>query len=132
LRVLGFGSYDETSPFLASLGRPYSIVAPGASIKPYPCGSLGHPSMDAMLKLVLDNDIRVADIAAIRLRAGSNILNPLRYQLAQDELEAKFCPALMLASIALRRKAGLQEFTDEFVTSEPGGNDAEGADNSRP
>jgi 2-methylcitrate dehydratase PrpD len=98
---------------------PYSIVSPGVSIKPYPCGSLGHPSMDAMLKLVLDHDVKPADVTAIRLRAGSNILNPLRYAVAHTELEAKFCPAFMMASLVLRRKAGIHEFTDAFVASAP-------------
>jgi len=51
--------------------------------------------------------------------AGSNILNPLRYRIAQSELEAKFCPAFMLSAVALRRKAGIHEFTDAFVRSAP-------------
>jgi 2-methylcitrate dehydratase PrpD len=63
--------------------------------------------------------VQPGQIRAIRLRAGSNILNPLRYGVAASELEAKFSPAFMLASIALRRKAGIHEFTDAFVTSEP-------------
>jgi len=53
------------------------------------------------------------------VRAGSNILNPLRYPIASNELEAKFSPAFMVAAIALRRKAGIHEFTDEFVRSVP-------------
>jgi len=89
------------------------------SIKPYPCGVLGHPTMDAMRRLVIAHDVKPEQIAAIRLRAGSNILNPLRYPIADNELEAKFCPAFMLAAIALRRKAGIHEFTDEFVRSAP-------------
>jgi 2-methylcitrate dehydratase PrpD len=60
-----------------------------------------------------------AQIRAIRVRAGSNILNPLRYAIATNELEAKFCPAFMVAAIALRRKAGIREFNDEFVQSAP-------------
>jgi 2-methylcitrate dehydratase PrpD len=52
-------------------------------------------------------------------RAGSNILEPLRYKTAKTELEAKFCLPFLLTSIALRRKAGIREFTDEFVSSEP-------------
>jgi 2-methylcitrate dehydratase PrpD len=75
--------------------------------------------MDAMLALVTAHDVKPEEIAAIRLRAGSNILNPLRYAIATSELEAKFCPAFMLASIALRRKAGIHEFSDEFVRSAP-------------
>ncbi len=58
-------------------------------------------------------------ITGIRVRAGSNILNPLRYPIATNELEAKFCPAFMVAAIALRRKAGIREFNDEFVRSAP-------------
>ena len=53
------------------------------------------------------------------MRAGSNILNPLRYPIATNELEAKFCPAFMVSAIALRRKAGIHEFNDEFVQSAP-------------
>ena len=34
------------------LGKPHTIVWPGVSIKPYPCGVLGHPTMDAMRRLV--------------------------------------------------------------------------------
>lgn len=99
------------------LGNPYTIISPGVSIKPYPCGVLGHPTMDAMRRLVLEHDVAADAITAIRIRAGSNILNPLRYDIATNELEAKFCPAFMVSAIALRRKAGIGEFTDEFVCS---------------
>ena len=75
--------------------------------------------MDAMRKLVTEHDVQPDQIRSIRLRAGSNILNPLRYPIAHSELEAKFCPAFMLSSIAIRRKAGIHEFTDEFVRSGP-------------
>ena len=53
------------------------------------------------------------------VRAGSNILNPLRCPIANNELEAKFCPAFMVSAIALRRKAGIHEFNDAFVQSAP-------------
>lgn len=110
--------YDEER-IKGKLGNPYTIVTPGVSIKPYPCGVLGHPTMDAMRKLVIDHDVDASEITAIRVRAGSNILNPLRYPIANNELEAKFCPAFMVSAIALRRKAGIHEFNDEFVCSEP-------------
>jgi len=68
---------------------------------------------------VTRHDVKPEQIAAIRVRAGSNILNPLRYAIATNELEAKFCPAFMVSAIALRRKAGYAEFNDEFVQSAP-------------
>jgi 2-methylcitrate dehydratase PrpD len=116
-QVMGGGA--ELHRLIGALGRPYAIVNPGVSVKPYPCGSLSHPSMDAMLKLVTDHDVQPAQIKAIRLRAGSNILEPLRYKTAKTELEAKFCVPFLLGVIALKRKAGIQEFTDEFVESAP-------------
>lgn len=113
------GEGFDADRIIGKLGQPHTIVWPGVSIKPYPCGVLGHPTMDAMRRLVIDNDVNAADIVAIRVRAGSNILNPLRYPIANNELEAKFCPAFMVSAIALRRKAGIHEFNDEFVRSEP-------------
>jgi 2-methylcitrate dehydratase PrpD len=110
------GGFDAER-IVGVLGKPWTIVSPGVSIKPYPCGCLGHPTMDAMLTLVTKHDIKPEQIRKIRLRAGSNILNPLRYKTANTELEAKFCPAFMLSAVALRRRAGVNEFSDEFVTS---------------
>jgi 2-methylcitrate dehydratase PrpD len=118
-QVFSFGDGFDADRIVGTLGNPYTIVSPGVSIKPYPCGVLGHPTMDAMRKLVIANDVKPGQITAIRVRAGSNILNPLRYPIARNELEAKFCPAFMVSAIALRRKAGIHEFTDEFVRSAP-------------
>jgi 2-methylcitrate dehydratase PrpD len=117
--VFSFGGGFEADRIVGRLGDPYSIVSPGVSIKPYPCGVLGHPSMDAMRTLVTTHDVKPDEIRAIRLRAGSNILNPLRYPIAQTGLEAKFSPAFMLSAIAIRRRAGVHEFSDEIVRSAP-------------
>jgi len=114
-----FGGGADVPRIVGALGRPYSIVNPGVSVKPYPCGSLGHPTMDAMMTLVTEHDVKPEQVAHVRVRAGSNILNPLRYKTATTELEAKFCLPFMMAAILLRRRAGIREFTDEFVSSAP-------------
>ncbi|HEX6997500.1 MAG TPA: MmgE/PrpD family protein [Gammaproteobacteria bacterium] len=119
LQVFSHGGGFDAARIAGKLGNPHTIVWPGVSIKPYPCGVLGHPTMDAMRRLVLAHDVKPEQIRAIRVRAGSNILNPLRYEVARNELEAKFCPAFMVSAIALQRKAGIREFNDEFVQSEP-------------
>jgi 2-methylcitrate dehydratase PrpD len=118
-QVFSHGDGFDAGRIVGKLGNPHTIVWPGVSIKPYPCGVLGHPMMDAMRRLVIDNDVQPDQIGAIRVRAGSNILNPLRYVIATNELEAKFCPAFMVGAIALRRKAGIHEFNDAFVHSAP-------------
>jgi 2-methylcitrate dehydratase PrpD len=118
-QVFSHGEGFDADRIVGKLGNPHTIVWPGVSIKPYPCGVLGHPTMDAMRRLVITHDVKPEQIKAIRVRAGSNILNPLRYPIAANELEAKFCPAFMVGAIALRRKAGIHEFNDEFVQSAP-------------
>lgn len=118
-QVFSHGEGFDIGRISGKLGNPHTIVWPGVSIKPYPCGVLGHPTMDAMRRLVLNHDLAPERIARIRVRAGSNILNPLRYAIATNELEAKFCPAFMVSAIALRRKAGIHEFSDAFVQSAP-------------
>jgi 2-methylcitrate dehydratase PrpD len=118
-QVFSHGEGFDIDRISGKLGNPHTIVWPGVSIKPYPCGVLGHPTMDAMRRLVITNDVQPDAIRRIRVRAGSNILNPLRYSIAHNELEAKFCPAFMVSAIALRRKAGIHEFNDAFVQSAP-------------
>jgi 2-methylcitrate dehydratase PrpD len=117
-QTFSHGEGYDPERIIPLLGKPHTIVSPGVSIKPYPCGVLGHPTMDAMRRLVTKHDVQPEKIKAIRVRAGSNILNPLRYGVATNELEAKFSPAFMVSAIALRRKAGIHEFNDEFVQSE--------------
>jgi 2-methylcitrate dehydratase PrpD len=118
-QTFSHGEGFDPQRIVGVLGDPHTIVSPGVSIKPYPCGVLGHPTMDAMRRLVITHDVQPEQIKAIRVRAGSNNLNPLRYPIANNELEAKFCPAFMVSAIALRRKAGIHEFNDEFVQSAP-------------
>jgi len=96
-------------------GRPFTIESPGVSIKPYPSGILTHQSMDAMLKLVLDHDLKPEEVARIRFYAGRNIIEPIRYPIAKNHLQAKFSMPALLAMIVLRRRASHHEFEDAFV-----------------
>jgi 2-methylcitrate dehydratase PrpD len=98
-------------------GKTWSIIDPGVSIKPYPCGVLTHPTIDLMLKLVSDHDLRPENIESVKVYAGTNILNPIRYPIAANHLQAKFSLPAALAMIALARRAGKREFSDPFVGS---------------
>src|SRR3977135_1739562 len=73
----------------------------------------------ARLRAVREHDLKRDQIKAVRVRAGSNVLEPLRYKIATNELEAKFCLPFLMASLIVSRKAGVREFTDEFVKSAP-------------
>jgi 2-methylcitrate dehydratase PrpD len=72
-----------------------------------------------MLKLVTEHDLKPEDIETVKVYAGTNILKPIRYPIAENHLQAKFSLPAALAMIALVRKAGKCEFSDVFVGSAP-------------
>jgi 2-methylcitrate dehydratase PrpD len=115
------GGFDPDK-IRGKLGRPFSILDPGVSIKPYPCGVVGHPAMDAMKALVTLHGLQPEDVASVTVSTGSNVLppkGPLRYKKAVTGLQGKFCVPFQMASMIIRRKAGVAEFSDEFVQSPP-------------
>ncbi len=116
MAVMGGGvSADKLAQ---GFGKTWSITTPGVSIKPYPCGILTHPTMDLMLRLVTEADVKPEEIARIEIFAGTNILKPIRYPIAHNHLEAKFSLPAEVSMIALVRAAGKREFSDEFVASD--------------
>ncbi len=117
LAVAGRGGEPEL--VLGRLGDPFSIVSPGVSVKPYPCGVLTHPSMDAMGSVMGEAGLSPADIDKVTLSAANNILLPIRFRVANTELEGKFCMAFLLSAMIVAGKAGKAEFTDAFVRSKP-------------
>ena len=50
------GGVDEEY-VLGKLGSPWALLDPGVSVKPYPCGSLLHPAMDALRGLLIEHDV---------------------------------------------------------------------------
>jgi len=116
LAIAGRGG--EPAMVRERFGNPFTMESPGISIKPYPSGVLTHPSMDALLALMKETGIAAKDIERVTLFAGSNVLGPIRFQLAKTELEGKFSFQFLLSAIILAGKAGKAEFTDAFVSSE--------------
>lgn len=115
-----YGGGFDPDKIISRLGRPFSIQVPGVFVKPYPSGVVGHPGMDTMKSLVVKHHIQPEMVKRVSVKTGSNIIppkGPLRYTKAQTALEAKFCVPFQMASMIIRRKAGIEEFTDEFVKS---------------
>jgi 2-methylcitrate dehydratase PrpD len=97
------------------LGKPWTFAEPGISIKPYPSGSLTHPAMGEMLRLVLENNVSAADVEKVDMGGNSAMMNALLHHRPKNALNAKFSMEFCMAILILERKAGLNEFTDEVV-----------------
>jgi 2-methylcitrate dehydratase PrpD len=103
---------------LETLGRHWEIGE--LTLKPYPCGSIAQPYMDCAARLSRDPGVRLNQITAIRCRTAKGpiprLWEPLQSKhLPPNGYAAKFSLPYLIASILVRGKAGLAEFTDEAV-----------------
>jgi 2-methylcitrate dehydratase PrpD len=106
------GGYD---PGALELGRPWTFVSPGISIKPFPSGSLTHPGMTALLRLIREHNIKADQVDSLNVGTNRNMPNALIHHRPTDSLQAKFSMEFCMAALLLYGKAGLNEFTDEMV-----------------
>ena len=97
------------------LANPWVFENPGVWIKPHPNGALTHPGAGCLLALLQDNDIRPADIERIGVRTNERVWKTLQHHDPQDSMQAKFSMEFTLAVIAVHRRAGLSEFTNEML-----------------
>ncbi|MCZ4314305.1 MmgE/PrpD family protein [Comamonadaceae bacterium G21597-S1] len=111
------GGFDAAKT-AEGFGATWSIVDPGVSIKPYPSGILTHQTMDAARALVIEHDIQPDQVAQIDLFAGDNIINPIRYPLAANGLQAKFSMPALLTMMVLFRDAPIRAFEDGTVATD--------------
>lgn len=108
------GGYDPNA-IMGKLGKPWTFMSPGVSIKPFPSGSLTHPGMTEMLRLIQENHITADQVERIDVGTNKNMPNALIHHQPTDHLQAKFSMEFCMAALVLYGKAGLSEFTDEVV-----------------
>ncbi len=108
------GGYDPGA-ILGKLGNPWTFVSPGVSIKPHPSGSLTHPGMTELARLIKEHNIRAEQVERLDVGTNRNMPNALIHHQPGDGLQAKFSMEFCMAALLLYGKAGLNEFTDQVV-----------------
>jgi 2-methylcitrate dehydratase PrpD len=114
------GGHDSArlEALLDSLGRTWELEQ--LTFKPYPCGSIAQPYMDCAQRLRARHRIRPEEISAVRCRTAAGPVPRLWEPLAAKQAPpngyaAKFSLPYLLATILVRGRAGLAEFTDDAV-----------------
>src|SRR5712664_3814134 len=108
------GSYDPAA-IMDRLGRPWTFISPGISLKPYPSGSLTHPAMTELARMIEANNIQAAQVEKVDVGANHNMTTTLLHHRPQTGLESKFSMEFCIAILLLERRAGLREFSDKVV-----------------
>jgi 2-methylcitrate dehydratase PrpD len=108
------GGFDPDA-IVGRFGKPWTLAYPGVSIKPHPSGSLSHPAMGEMLRLIKENNIKAEDVEKVDVGANHAMTTSLLHHRPATGLQGKFSMEFCMSILLLDRKAGLVEFQDSVV-----------------
>ena len=111
----------DPSKVLEGIGSQFEILR--TSVKPHACCRYMQPPIDAVLKIVKENDLRPEQVEKVRvglLRAGAPLIaEPMEKKYSpQSIVDAQFSMPFGAAVALLYRKAGLGEFQLSKIRSE--------------
>lgn len=111
------GAKPDSGP-LAELGREYELVNSGIRIKPYPCGGLTHPAIDAVLAYRKEHGLSADMIESIDVGVGRHTFERIVFKVPQNGLQGKFSMPYLLARAIIDGRLFLEAFTDTAVKDE--------------
>ncbi len=106
------GSYDPTD-ITEGLGEEWAVLDLG--FKPHPSGVITHAAMDALRTVVIEHDLTPETVDSITVALDDAASEMLIHANPDNALQAKFSIEFCLAAILREQKAGIHEFTDEYV-----------------
>ena len=108
------GSPVDARP-IEELGKSYALETDGIRIKPYPCGGLTHPTIDATLELCARHGITAEMIESVDAAVTKNTYSRIAFRVPQNGIQGRFCMPYLLARAVIDGKIGVDVFTDEAV-----------------
>ena len=95
------------------LGDSYEVLL--NTYKPYPCGVVIHPSLDACISLKRRHGLTGDDIESVELRVHPLALELTGNKTPQTGLQGKFSVYHAVGAALVLGRVGVAEFTDEVV-----------------
>ena len=111
----GMSSDADPARLVEDLGESWAVL--DTSFKFHASCRHTHPAADALLQAMQENDLTADGISRVRARvhqAAIDVLGPVTDP--RTVHQAKFSMGFVLALIALRGRAGIDEFTEEAST----------------
>lgn len=109
------GTYDP-AVLISTLEEEWAVMDVG--IKPYACGRIQHSSLEALRTLLVREELEAEDVTSVRVTLDTAAEKILTYTDPIDAFEAKASIELPHAAVLLRRRAGVNEFTEGFIRAE--------------
>lgn len=118
--VVAGGGVPRLDQLMASLGQTWEIET--NSFKPFPCGIVCHPAIDAAIQchheMLKSHRLVLAGVESVELRVHPLVVELTSKEKPRDGLEAKFSVFHGCAVGLLYGRAGPAQYADEVVRSE--------------
>lgn len=115
-RVLRAGSMPSGIEWLARLGKPWELSAPGIVLKRYPACACTHCALDALLAIMKEGGLSHTEIDKIQCDASPLAKKVLLYSRPVTGLEGKFSMEFSLAVASVEGRAGLAQYEDHWTS----------------
>lgn len=106
-----YSSETEADAVLADIGARWEIANNG--FKPYACGGVQHPAIDAMIELGASAGIDPGGVAAVDLRVHPHAVTITGVAEPETGLQSKFSLTHSAAVAFIDRAAGIAQYCDE-------------------
>jgi 2-methylcitrate dehydratase PrpD len=107
------GEKPDAGAITRGLGKDWEAAK--IAFKPYPCGIVLHPVLDALLALQAQHKLKAQDVRRITVRAHSLLQQRTDRPRPRHGREAQVSLQHAAAMVFLRGAAGLRQFTDEMT-----------------
>lgn len=108
-----FSREHDFSKIIDRLGGNFALRT--NMYKPFPCGLVIHPTIDACMRIYAERKLSPDDILSVRLRVAPIVLDLCNKKSIATGLEGKFSVYHAAAVGLVRGRAGLAEFSDAAV-----------------
>ncbi|MDX1485286.1 MAG: MmgE/PrpD family protein [Alphaproteobacteria bacterium] len=105
-----YSAATDTDALLAGLGEEWLIEKNG--YKPYACGVVQHPLIDAMIKLAKDFGIGAEEIKSVEAKVHPGVITITGVEDPETGLKSKFSLTHSAAVAYLDGNAGIGQYTD--------------------
>jgi len=99
------------------LGKHWSIVDPGLTIKRYPCCGGNLRALDAARGLLEEHGIKFDEVARLEVDVHPDLLCTVRFHKPTQGFRGKFSLDYVLAAMLLDGRVDLDSFSDEYCNS---------------
>lgn len=108
----------EHEPYLSEsdlgLGKPFDLISPGRTIKPYPCCRDTHGCIDASIGLVKESSISAEEISRVEYHSGE-VAGVALHAPPTTGLQAKLSMQYCISVALLFGQIRLVHFSDEMI-----------------